>query len=278
MVFSAFFGSLLQQVQSVSLVGKSLSQDNLLDVSGTIAQAQGIVAKPDGKMFVLSKVDSGGSSVNRVLYAFSGSTAWDASSMTHTATSSQLNKLAGDADTGFTDITSEDGINWYGVIDNNSIYHYQGTTAWDITTISSTIVGSYSVSGQGGSELGLCVSGNKLYYTNNGTTAARRLRCLDISSGLSSATEIYDIDINPTRPQAVFVSSDGGTAFITDTSNRAIYQYSIDSSAGTATREVTIDTTLFTPSITNPRGVDIEGDKIALADYGNSNITIFSVV
>jgi len=280
MVFSSFFGGLLTQAveETLDLAGKSLNQENLIDVSSVVFRPQGVIAKPDGKMLISTAQSTTGSSVNRVLSSFSGSTAWDASSMTHASTSSQLDKLTGDNDTGFTDISSQDGINWYAVMNNFTIYHYQSTSAWDVSTIGTTVVGSYDVSGQTGTEMSLCVQGTKLYYTNNGVASARRLRCLDISSGLSSATEILNVDIDPTRAQSCFVSSDGRTAFITDIGNTAIFQYSIDQSAGTATREATIDLSVFTPSITNPRGIDVKGDKVIIADYGNSNLTIFSAV
>lgn len=267
----------------MTLVGKTLVQDNLLDVSGTIQFPQGITHKPDGKMFVVTKVGGSTDPQNRVLYAFAGSTPWDASSMSLVGQSSQLDKLPADASTGFTDLTSENGLDWYGVMDSNSIHHYRGTKPWDVTTIGTSIIATYSISGQTGNELGLYVTGKHLFYTNSAASPNGLLRCLNISGGLGSAYEVYSLNIAPTRAQACFVSPDGSTAYITDTVNRSLYQYDISTGFRTspsASRVVTIDTTSYSPSIINPRGITADrftGTRIAIADYGNSNIVVFKV-
>lgn len=275
MVFAGFFAQ--NQLANLSLVGKTLTQLSTLDVSPNLSNPMGVIAKPDGLMFIVTNLGVGGNPNNRVFNAFTGNTAWDVSTMALTAQSSKVSLLEVDPDLGFTDITSEDGLNWYGIIDGYRIYHYQSTSSWDVTTIGTNVVDSYDISGEPGSELALCVQGTKLYYTNNGASN-QRFRRLDISNSLSNATQDFDIDINPVRAQAVFVTPDGTRAFFTDVSDGELTQYEIDVGANTATFASNVYLPdASNPSIQAPRGIDTDNPYIVIADNTNDRLYTFKV-
>jgi len=184
----------------------------------------GLAFSPDGtKMFMLGYATGS-------VYRYDLSTAWDITSAAHVATKdvsaqdSQLYSVA----------LSSDGTKMFVVGNgNDSVYRYDLSTAWDIT--SASYVATKSVSAQDTTPLDVAFSpdGTKMFVVGRATGSVYRYdlsTAWDITSASYVATK--DVSTQDTTPVGVELSPDGTKMFVVGNTNDTIYRYDLADAGG----------------------------------------------
>ena len=127
-----------------------------------------------------------------------------------------------------------DGLKLYTIGDqNNSVYQYTLSSAWDISTASYDSV-SFSVGGQEGEPQGIFFKsdGTKFYIVGN---VNKTVYQYTLSTAWDLSTASYDsvsflVSSENSAPSAIFFKSDGTKFYIIGRgTDKAIYQYSLSS-------------------------------------------------
>ncbi len=130
-----------------------------LNVTSQNTNPRGIFFKPDGTKMYMVGIDTD------AIYQYSLSTAWDLSTASY---DSVLFNITSQDTTPLELFFRPDGKKMYIVgLENNTVYQYTLSTAWDVSTASYDSV-SFSVSGQSGFSHGLFFrsDGEKMYVSN----------------------------------------------------------------------------------------------------------------
>jgi len=197
----------------------TLSYSQSFSVSAQATSPYDLKFKSDGtRMFVLDL-----SSDNISQYDLS--TAWDistASYLSQFSTTTQDNSPIGL-------FFKPDGTKMYVLgISGDSVYEYDLSSAWDVTTAS--FLQSFSVSAQEGNGRGIFFNpnGDKLFLVGiTGDTVFKYdlTTAWDISSA-SYSTVSFSVNVQDSTPTKVFFKSDGSKMYILGDAYNSVYQYS----------------------------------------------------
>ena len=223
-------------------VGYSLSSASYDSVSFSVASQDTLPAafamKDDGTTLYMH------GATNDRLYQYTLSTAWDLSTISYASKSFLTSTQNGNA--GPVAFKS-DGTSFYvSGSTNDTVYQYDMTTAWDISSASYASK-SFSVSGQESAPTGLFFKsdGTKMYMLGSGTDVIYQYT---LSTAWDVSTASYDsvtfsLSAQGTAPTSLYFKSDG-TQFYTTDSN-GVFKYSLSTAwdISTATYSETYDTT-----------------------------------
>jgi 6-phosphogluconolactonase (cycloisomerase 2 family) len=230
----------------------------------------GVGFKDDGtKMYIVG-------SSNDNIYQYSLSTAWDVSTASYDSVSLSVATQETIPEALF---FKSDGTSLYIVgRDSNSVFQYDLTTAWDIST-GSYASKSMSVSSQETAPRGLYFKddGTKAYIvgTANDTVYQYALSTAwDISTGSFETGKEVSVASQATVPTGLFFSSNGYKMYVLHFSS-VVYQYSLSTAWDVST--ASYDSVSFTGNSQDGFGNDIyfKSDGVKMYILGNSNDTIY---
>ena len=178
-----------------------------------------IFFKPDGlKMYVLGQT---GDDVNE----YDLSTAWDVS----TAVYLQLFSVNAQDATPFSIFFKPDGLKMYMVgTTGDSVYEYDLSTAWNVTTAS--FLQSFSVSAQEANPYGLFLSadGTKMYVAG---VSGDDINEYDLSTAWDVSTavflQLFYIGDRDSTPYDLFFKPDGSRVYVVGATSATIYAYDL---------------------------------------------------
>ena len=189
--------------------------------SGTAAAAYGLFFSPDGtRMYIHAQTGD-------VMYQFTLSTAFDVSTAAYANLS--FDTTAQSPDT--IDIhMKSDGTMWYHIDENDYIYQYSMSTAWNIST--SSFVGSYNSASQVTRGYGLAIStdGTKMYIQCD---INARIFQYTLSTPHTVSTASYDNvylwnESENATMQSMFLKADGKILYtLGNDTARKVYQYTM---------------------------------------------------
>ena len=192
---------------------------SLKSVSAQDTQPYEVTFSPDGtKMFVVGDT-------NNSVYRYDLMTAWDVTTASYVSTKSVLAQGGFPLGVTFT----PDGTKMF-VLDyiNDSVYRYNLSTAWDIT--SATYVSAKSVSAQDTEPLGVTFSGDgtKMFVVGR---IGKNVYRYDLSTAWDITTATYvslkDVLAQDTHPFGVAFSGDGAIMFVVGNTNKSVYRYDL---------------------------------------------------
>lgn len=226
---------------NISTTTKILS----FSVSAQDTVPQGVFFKPDGlKMYVVG-------SANDNIYEYNLSIAWDIT----TATFLQSFSVAArdSFPTGL--FFKPDGLKMYIVgLTNDSVYEYNLSTAWNISTAS--YVQAFSVAAQetNPSDLFFKPDGTKMYIT--GTTGDdvneyNLSTAWDIST--ASFLQTFSVSGKETAPTGLFFKSDGLKMYIVGSTSDSVHEYNLSTAWNVSTASFL--QTYVLPTFTGPNGL-----------------------
>ena len=198
-------------------------------VSAEETGSTGLFFKPDGtKMFV-----SGTTGIDINEYALS--TPWDVSTATYTAVSGTLS-----GDTGPQDIFFKpDGLRVYvSGNTNDTIYMYNLSSAWDISTLNATAAASFSVAAQETTPTGLFFKpdGLKMYVAGSNGDDVNEYN-LSVAWDITTAVyfQVTTTVTQDTAPGSLSFSSDGTKMFVAGTTGDEVNEYTLTSAWNVST-------------------------------------------
>ena len=180
---------------------------------------RGVAFSGDGtKMFVMGYS-------NKSVYRYDLSTGWDITTASYVTSKSVYAQAVGPLDVTF----SGDGTTMF-VVDTNSdsVYRYDLSTAWDITTAS--YVTSKSVYAQDANPFGVALSGDgtKMFVIGLDSDSVHRY---DLGTAWDITTASYVslkyVGSQDTGPVGVAFSGDGTKMFVIGSSNESVYRYDL---------------------------------------------------
>jgi sugar lactone lactonase YvrE len=179
----------------------------------------GVFFKPDGTVMYLS-----GNS-NNIIIQYSLSTAWDIS----TASYVQSFSVATQDTTPSGVFFKSDGLKMYVIGTNNdAIYEYDLSSAWDISTAS--YVQSFSVAAQDTSPRGIFFKpdGTKMYHNGDAGNDINEYS-LSTAWNISTAsfTQNLSVSASDTTPTGLFFKDDGEQLYFLGSLNDRVYSYAI---------------------------------------------------
>ena len=249
-------------VSTASYASKSFS------VTTQDSNPRGIAFKDDG-----TKVYMIGDTNDRV-YQYSLSTAWDIS----TASYENKSFLVSGQDTAPNDLYFRtNGTKMYILGDtNNRVYEYTLSTAWDVSTATSSTniaVQTESLTGltfnADGTSFYIIGVANDVVYQYNMSTAWL------VSSATLVSQTVRPTILQDTNPVAISFNSDGTKIFILGDTNDRIYQYTVSTAYTTSTMNVGyVPVNLGLSSSWEPRDVafSTDGTKMYTVQY-NATLT-----
>ena len=177
----------------------------------------GVYFKSDGtKMYIVG-------SVTDSVYQYSLSTAWDVSTSSYDSVSFSVSSQ----DSLPFDISFKtDGTKMYIIgKSNDSVYEYNLSTAWDISTASYSQ--SFSVASDQPAPQGMYLSSDGVYLFTIGTNDTVDKYTLGTAWDISTATHTESfIASQEGDPQAVYFKDDGTKMYTVGSGNDTVYQYS----------------------------------------------------
>ena len=193
-----------------------------LNVQAQEDSPQAVSFKSDGTvMYVLGLSDR--------VYQYQLSTAWDISSASFTETSSRYLDVSAQDDIMGEVFFKPDGLKMYAIgRRNDSVYEYDLSTEWDISTAS--YLQTFSVSSQeiGPTALFFKPDGTEMYICGTGgddTNQYSLSTAWDISS--ASYTRTFDSSSQEVSPQGIFFKPDGLKMYIVGTLSDSINEYDL---------------------------------------------------
>jgi len=254
----------------VQIVGKfQLNAVSLTDTFGVGSQDSrptGLTFRPDGTQMYLT-----GNS-NDDLIQYSLSTAFDVSTASFDLS---FNVSARDG-TPEGIALKPDGTQLYFIgSDNNNVYQYSLSTAFDISTRS--FVRSFDVSTQDGGPSGLAFKpdGSRLYVSGNNNDDIYQYNlstAFDIST--ASFIQAFDVGTQEPAPTGLTFKPDGSQMYVTGTSNDNAYQYSLSTAFDISTASFTQSFDVSTQD-TRPQEIAFSPDGSRLYISGKATDTIY---
>jgi sugar lactone lactonase YvrE len=185
-----------------------------------------------------------------------------------------------------TEITfSSDGTKLYLLgSQNDSLYQYTCSTAWDVTTAvfnynSSGAYGRARVNTQETNPTGLFFKsdGTKFYIVGNINDTVYQYSCAtawDISTA-SYDTKSFSIAAQETNPQTLFFKPDGTTFYIVGSANDTVFQYSCATAWDVSTASYATKSFSVAGQETTPNGLFFKSDGTKFYIVGSTNDTVY---
>jgi DNA-binding beta-propeller fold protein YncE len=255
--------------------GWNISTAQLLQKFSVNAQdtsSQGLYFRADGlKMYLAG---STGAEVNE----YNLSTAWDV----RTASFVQNFVVSAQDTTPESVFFKPDGLKMYVVgNDNNSVYEYDLSSAWNISTAS--YLQAFSVAGQDNQPGGISFKpdGLKMYVVGaNPSPASVDEYNLSSAWNISTASHLqgFSVEAQDSVPQGLYFRPDGTKMYVTGSFNDGVYEYNLSSAwnISTASYLQTLSTTSF--EIT-PTGIFFkpDGGKMYVSGASSDNVNEFNL-
>jgi len=227
--------------------------------------------KADGtKIYVVEQI-------NDSVYQYSLSTAWDLNTASYDGVSfsvaSQENFPQGL-------FFKDDGTKMYvvGYTQNDGVYQYSLSTAWDLSTASYDSV-IFSVAGQEAFPRGLFFKddGTKMYVV--GTDNARVYQ-YSLSTAWDLSTASYDsvsfsVASQETGPQGLFFKDDGTKMYVVGSSSDSVYQYSLSTAWDVSTASYDSVSFSVAGQETTPFGFFFKDDGTKMYVVGSSSDSVY---
>jgi DNA-binding beta-propeller fold protein YncE len=210
------------------------------------------------------------------IYQYSLSTAWDVSTASYDnksfdPTSQGTNNSGGSFNSDGTKFYKTDG-------QTDTIYEYDLSTAWDISTASYNSV-SLSVSAQDTSPTGMTFNstGTKMYMVGGQND---RVYQYSLSTAYDLSTASYDsvffsVQTQSLNPESVVFNNDGTKMFISCNSNDAVFQYDLTTAYDVSTATYNTKTFSVASQAAAPYGIrfSADGDKMYIASA--TDVTVY---
>jgi len=240
------------------------------DVSSQDTSPEGIFLKPDGtKMYVAG-------STNDSVYEYDLSTAWDVSTASYVQAFSTSSE-----DTALTDVFFKpDGTKMYTTgSTNNSIYEYNLSTAWDVSTASYNSV--FYDMGAAAEEEGLpkgvffSFDGTRMYAVGSEFDSVYQYN-LSTPWSLSSVSYVRTLDVSTeeTIPESVSFKFDGTKMYVLGRSGEDVNEYDLSDAWNISTATYSQNFSVSTQE-TAPRGLFIRSNGTKMYVIGTTNATAF---
>ena len=207
----------------------SASYEQYFSPSAQESMPTGVTFKSDGtEMYVIGM---GNSRISQ----WSLSTAWDISTASH---DSNLSVYSIDTAPHSCEFKSDGTKMWFLGDQNNKIYQYSLSTAWDLSTASSDSI-SFDVSSQAGTPNGFAIdsiNGMKIYVMQRGSTIYQ----YSTTSSSSDKTDLTDVQDN-----SIYIETDTDKRYWFETATAPTYETDFTTNTGwTATgTDVAVDST-----------------------------------
>jgi DNA-binding beta-propeller fold protein YncE len=222
----------------------SKNKDTSSEITG---DEQGVFFKPDGtKMYILN---NNGSNV----FQYSLSTAWDVSTASYDSKTKSFFYTDTDTKGMF---FKPDGTKIYIAGNSQSkVFQHSLSTAWDISTASSSSEKSFSTSDSNSTGIFFKPDGTKMYVCGYATDKVYQY---DLSTAwdVSSASLIGNISISSKTDQVqdVFFNDSGTKMYVMDDVKKYIYQYSLSTAWSITTATYDNDSYYFNTTAGAARG------------------------
>jgi len=233
----------------------------------------GMDFKPDGTMFFICDLTTD------TIYKYNLSTAWDLSTASY-ASVSKLVGSPGPVVSPFSVRFKPDGTKMYisDVSSPSTIYEWDLSTAWDITTASYNSV-SLNVSSQDNSPLGIFFNndGTKMYVVGLGTDTIYQYdftTAWDLSTA-SYASKSLSVLSQDTTPRSGYLSTSGTTLFVLGAANDAIYKYTLSTADDISTASYDSVSFSVTSQENNPSDFIFKSDGTKMYVVGGTNDTVY---
>ena len=250
----------------------SASYDSVsFSVTSQAAVPTSLAFKSDGtKMFVVDATTD-------TVYEYSLSTAWDVSSATYGSVSFSVssqetnpNSLA----------FGDSGTKMYvgGTRNNDSVYQYSLSTAWDLSSASYASK-SLDVSSQSNGPYGLAFKsdGTKLFVLGNLNDTVYQY---SLSTAWDLSTASYDsvsfsVTTQDNIPQDISFNSDGTKFFVVGNQNDSVYQYSLNTAWDLSTASYDSVSFSVTTQEGLPLGLAFKSDGTKMFVIGSFQDTVY---
>ena len=239
-------------------------------VSAQSTQPTDLFISPDGYKIYIS------SNSNDIIFEYDLSTAFDLS----TASYNSVNFLLPTANSDVTSLSfSSDGLKFYTAdFADDTIYEYDLTSAWDLSTASYNSV-SLSVVAAGNDPQGVVIStdGYKMFVLSlaNDTVYQYSLSTAFDLSSASYDSVSFAVGSQDTTPSNIWFSPEGSTMFLSGNSTDSIYKYSLTSAWDLSTASYSGESFSVSSQETNPKGVTFSSDGAKMYVVGNATDTIY---
>jgi len=217
------------------------------------------------KMFVLGRD-------NNSVYRYDLSTAWDITAAVYVSLKSVAAQDAAPLGVTF----SPDGTKMFMVgYTSKSVYRYDLSTAWDLTT--ATYVSLKSVSAQDSISYGMAFSGDgtKMFVVGDANNSVYRH---DLSTAWDITTAVYvslkSVAAQDTLPLGATFSPDGTKMFMVGYINNSIYRYDL-SAAWDITTATYVSTKSAAAQDATARGIALSGDGTKMFVVGDANNSVY---
>ena len=226
--------------------------------------------KPDGtKMYVVGQG-------NDALYQYTLSTAWDLSSASYDSVSFSLSSQ----DTGTLGLFfKQDGTKFYIAGNgNDTIFEYDLSTAWDISTASYS-TNSFSVASQDATPAGVFFKQDGLQMfvvglQNNSVYQYSLSTAWDVSTA-SYDSKSLSVASQSTGASGLFFNPDGDKVWVTATVGDSVYQYTLSTDWDVSTASYDSISFSLASQDGGPRGFFFKSDGSKMYLTGSANDTIY---
>ena len=185
---------------------------------------QGLFFKSDGTILYVLGANS------RALYQYTVGTAWDVSTASYASKVFSVSvQLSADSLTGIS--FKSDGTKFYIVGQNNdTVYQYSCSTAWEMNATSTYDSKSFSVTAQETfpTDVQFKDDGTKFYIVGETNRTVYQYSCAtawDVSTA-SYDSKSFSVVGQETQPQGLFFKPDGTKFYVTGFTSKTVYQYS----------------------------------------------------
>jgi len=157
---------------------------------------------------------------------------------------------------------------------NDDVYEYSLSTAWDITSASFTT--NFSILGTDVEGLTFKPDGTKMYYARSS-----EIREYDLSTAWSISTlsfvQAFSISSQDTSPTNVFFRPNGLKMYVTGSTNDAVYEYTLSSAWDISTASYVQNFSVLPE--TRPTGIFFapDGYQMYISGWGNSAVEQYNL-
>ena len=169
---------------------------------------------------------------------------------------------------------SYDGTKMYvGGSQNNTVYQYTLSTAWDLSTASYASK-SFSYSGQetGAQDIAFKTDGIKMFITGTSGDDVNEYTlstAWDVST--ASFVDSFSVSAQETSPQGVTFNPDGDKMYVTGNANNAVFQYTLSTAWDVSSASYASKSLSVVGEEGEPRGIAFNSDGTSLFITGSVN-------
>ena len=245
------------------------------DISSQDTVPFGLFFKPDGtKMYIIGYI-------NDTVYQYTLSTAWDVSTASYNSKYKSVNSQDAKPLGVF---FKPDGTKMYIVgNDNDTVYQYTLSTAWDVSTASYDSK-SKDVGSEDTAPLGVFFKpdGTKMYIVGNTNDTVYQYAlstAWDVSTA-SYDSKYKDVSDEDTTPKGIYFKPDGFKMYIMGVEdNDTVYQYTLSTAWDVST--ASYDSKSIDVSSEDAYSSSVffkpDGFKMYITDYGNDTVYQYSI-